>query len=395
MVVRGSGEAANGSIPEGGGSAEGSHDVSYSMSTGLVARLKALDIALAVTSYQSGLLYLIGRNPKTGGLNVHQTPIQRPMGLAQAPDGSLVLAAGFHLVRFVNALEPHQRANEIFDACYMPRTVHITGELDAHDVGIGEENRPLFVNTRFNCLATPSDRHSFEEVWRPPFVSALIDEDRCHLNGLAMRESEPAYVSAVSRSDTIDGWRDRRADGGVVVDVETGAVVCEGLSMPHSPRLHRGALWLLNSGTGELGFVEPPNNGSMGRFEPAAFCPGFLRGLAFFDHYAFVGLSRPRYKRFEGLALEGRLAATDSEPWCGIQVIDLEMGSCVDWFRIDGRVAELYDLAVISGFACPMAVSPASPDAASVVSHAAAPGRPLSPSNNPLAGTAAPATATQ
>ncbi|WP_292632705.1 TIGR03032 family protein [Mesorhizobium sp.] len=395
MAARASGEAAGEPLPEESEPAEASPDLTYSMSAGLVARLKALDVALAVTSYQSGLFYLIGRNPMTGGLNVHQTPILRPMGLAYAPDGTLTLVAGFHLLRFVNALEPHQRANEIFDACYVPRTVHVTGELDAHDVGIGAAGRPIFVNTRFNCLATVSDRYSFEEVWRPPFISALVDEDRCHLNGLAMRDGEAAYATAVSRSDTIDGWRDRRADGGVVIDVRNGTVVCEGLSMPHSPRLHRGALWLLNSGTGELGIVELPKNGGMGHFEPVAFCPGFVRGLAFCGRYAFVGLSKPRYKRFEGLALDARLAGADSEPWCGIQVIDLEKGSCVDWFRIDGQVAELYDLAVIAGFACPMAVSPHSPEAAGFVSHAPGGGRPQLPANNSFAEAVVPAPATQ
>ena len=253
--------------PVDGGKAEGKSTSSYSMSAGLVARLRALDIALAVTSYQSGLLYLIGRNPKTGGLNVHQTPILRPMGLAQTPGGVLTLAAGLHLIRFVNTLEANQRANELFDACYVPRTLHMTGDLDAHDIGDGGAGKPIFVNTRFNCLATISDRYSFEEVWRPRFISALVDEDRCHLNGLAMREGKPAYVTAVSRSDTIDGWRDRRADGGVVIDVATGAVVCEGLSMPHSPRLHNGDLWVLNSGSGELGIVDLPTDGGMGNGE--------------------------------------------------------------------------------------------------------------------------------
>ena len=32
----------------------------------------------------------------------------------------------------------------------------------------------------------------------------------------------PAYVSAVSRSDVADGWRERRRDGGVVIDVAIG-----------------------------------------------------------------------------------------------------------------------------------------------------------------------------
>jgi uncharacterized protein (TIGR03032 family) len=382
--------------------ARGTPDPGYSMSGGLVARLRSLDIGLAVTSYQSGLLYMLGRNPETGGLNVHQTPILRPMGLASAPDGSLVLAAGFHLIRFVNALEPNQRANQIFDACFVPRTVNITGELDAHDVGLDAAGRPIFVNTRFNCLATVSEHYSFTEVWRPPFVSALVDEDRCHLNGLGMQDGEPAYVTAVSRSDTIDGWRDRRADGGVVIDVKSGNVVCEGLSMPHSPRLHNGKLWLLNAGTGEFGMVDLPKDGGRGRFEPVAFCPGFLRGLAFAGRYAFVGLSKPRHKRFEGLALEERLRTADSEPWCGVQIIDLEKGSCVDWFRIDSAVAELYDLAVIPATVCPMALSPGSPEAASVVSHALGPshaiaGRASLPSNESdetVAEAAVPASAT-
>ncbi|MFT4612989.1 MAG: hypothetical protein ACI9NT_000122 [Bacteroidia bacterium] len=182
----------------------------------------------------------------------------------------------------------------------MPRSVYVTGSLDAHDVGADTEGQPIFVNTRFNCLATVSPRHSFELLWKPPFISALIDEDRCHLNGLAMEEGKSRYVTAVSKSDTVDGWRDRRASSGVVIDVESNEIVCEGLSMPHSPKLHNGELWLFNSGMGELGVV----NCKERKFEARVFCPGFTLGLSFFSKYAFVGLSKPRYKRFEGMALE-------------------------------------------------------------------------------------------
>ena len=225
-------------------------------------------------------------------------------------------------------------------------------------------------HTRFNCLATLSPTHSFRPLWTPPFITGLLDGDKCHLNGLAMRDGKPAYVTAVSRSDVIDGWRDRRADGGVVIDVEANAVVCEGLSMPHSPRMHRGELWLLNSGTGELGVVEGLGEGR-GRFVARAFCPGFLRGLAFHDKYAIVGLSKPRYKRFEGLALDERLRQADAEPWCGVQIIDLDTGGCVDWLRIDGAVAELYDVAVIAGFARPMALTPFTTEAATLITFEA------------------------
>jgi uncharacterized protein (TIGR03032 family) len=341
--------------------------VEYSLSGGMVDRLARLNIALAFTSYQSSSLYLLGRDPK-GGAHLHQSAMPKPMGLCLDGKGGFVLSAGAEILHFANVLNAGEQVNRTFDACYLARTVHVTGALDAHDVGVDKNGDIVFVNTRFNCLATVSARHSFEMLWKPAFISALIDEDRCHLNGLAMQDGEAAYVTAVSRSDTIDGWRDRRADGGIVIDVRSNEIICEGLSMPHSPRLHNGQLWVLNSGTGELGIVNR-GDGGMGKFEARVFCPGFIRGLAFHDKYAFVGLSKPRYKRFEGLALDEKLKAADSEPWCGVQVIDLEKNSCVDWFRIDGNVGELYDLEVIANVFCPMTVSPSTGDAASLITY--------------------------
>ena len=341
--------------------------VDYSLSPGLVARLAQLDVALAFSSYQSGLLYMLGRDPK-GGAHLHQSAQPKPMGLSYDGAGGLTMTGGYQLMRFQNVLAPHERINHTFDACFVPRVIHMTGQLDAHDVGLDAQGEPVFVNTRYNCLAAPDARHSFRPLWRPPFISALVDEDRCHLNGLAMQDGTPAYATAVSRSDTIDGWRDRRAEGGVLIDIRTDRVVCEGLSMPHSPRLHRGELWLLNSGTGELGVVTGLAQG-MGRFEPRVFCPGFLRGLTFAGDMAIVGLSKPRYQRFEGLALDAALRARDSEPWCGLQLIDLTRGTCTDWFRIDGAIAELYDVETLPGIACPMAISPTSPDIAQLITY--------------------------
>ncbi len=254
-----------------------SKKVEYSVSGGLVARLAKLNISIALTSYQSNLLYLVGRN-REGGINIHQAGMCKPMGLCMDTQGGLTMTAGYHVMRFENILEADQRINDNFDACYVPRTVHFTGRLDAHDVGIDDKRHPVFVNTRFNCLSTVSTRHSFVMLWKPFFISALIDEDRCHLNGLAMRDGKPRYVTAVSRSDTIDGWRDRRADGGIMIDVDSNKIICEGLSMPHSPRVHNGEIWLLNAGTGELGVVKIDRNGK-GKFEPRVFCPGFLRQL--------------------------------------------------------------------------------------------------------------------
>lgn len=343
-------------------------ETKFSASGGFAQRLTTLRCSIGFTSYQSGLLYLVGY--RNHGLHIHQSAMMRPMGLRyDAADGRLVISAGQQVLRFENVLRPGERANEVFDACFAPRIIHITGRLDTHDVGIDRNGEPIFVNTRFNSVATVDPRDSFRTVWRPPFIDAIVDEDRCHLNGLAMRDGRLAYATAVSRSNTVDGWRDRRADGGVVVDVTSDQIVCEGLSMPHSPRLHEGTLYVLNAGTGEFGRVILSETGGMGRFEPIAFCPGFLRGLSFVGDFAFVGLSKPRYERFEGLKLDDRLRAADSEPWCGVQVIDLRSGACVDWLRLDGEVGEIYDVEVFPDILCPMAISPAAPELTNLITH--------------------------
>src|SRR5262249_27007303 len=160
--------------------------------------------------------------------------------------------------------------------------------------------RVIFVNTLFGCLSTTSDRHSFQPLWQPTWQSKLAAEDRCHLNGLALEDGRPRYVSAVSQSDVADGWRDHRREGGVIGDVKDNAIVCTGLSMPHSPRVHRGNLWLLDSGNGFFGRVDLQRR----EFESVAFCPGYLRGMALVGDNAVVGLSRPRHEQtFSGLAL--------------------------------------------------------------------------------------------
>ncbi len=349
------------------GAGEQQQQVIYSMSPGFVPFLATQNISVAFSSYQSGKFYLLGRNPK-GGLMVNEHFFQKAMGICV--DGNAIYLATLHqILHMENALSPGFEVNNTFDACYVPRTAHVTGVLDAHDVGLTSDGDVIFVNTRYNCLSKLSPVHSFTPVWKPDFVSRIVDEDRCHLNGLAMRDGKPAYVTAVSRSDTIDGWRDRRADGGILIDVETQEIVCTGLSMPHSPRIYQDRVWLLNSGTGELGWVEPGKDGAAGQFHALAFCPGFLRGLAFHGKYALVGLSKPRYARFEGLALDDRLKETDSEPWCGIQVIDLDTGTCVQWFRIDGAVSELYDIGIIPNVACGMSMGFATDEILSFITH--------------------------
>lgn len=306
--------------------------------------------SLAFTTYQAGKLFFIGLGP-TGRLSIFERTLDRCMGMV-ADGNSLYISTLYQLWRFENALQPGPAVDD-YDQVYVPQLSYVTGDLDIHDIAVDADGRLIFVNTLFGCLATVSETHSFVPLWRPPFLSRLAAEDRCHLNGLAMRDGRPGWVSAVSESDVADGWRDRRTDGGCIVDVQENEVVLRGLSMPHSPRWHRDKLWLLNSGTGEFGFADL----EAGRFEPVCFCPGYLRGLAFIDDFAIVGLSLPRENRtFSGLPIDDALTAKKAEPRCGLQVIDLRTGDAVHWLRIEGVVCELYDVVTLPGAVRPTAI---------------------------------------
>src|SRR6056297_1207107 len=302
--------------------------------------------AIACTTYQAGKVFLFGKGEQ--GVSVVERTFPRSMGLSARAD-RLYLASRYQLWRFNNMLDTGGEYQG-YDRLFVPQVGWTTGDVDVHDIGIDGKGQPVFVNTLFSCLARPCESASFEVVWKPTFISRLAPEDRCHLNGLAMFEGEPAWVTMISKSDVAEGWRDHRADGGLVMDVRSNEVLCEGLSMPHSPRWYRKKLWLLNSGAGEFGTVDLRT----GRFEPLCFVPGFARGLAFHGRYALIGLSKPRSDSFQGLALDEQLAKRNAEPRCGLVVVDLETGDLLHHMRIEGVVQELFDVAVLPGVLRPM-----------------------------------------
>ena len=306
--------------------------------------------SLAFTTYQVGKLFFVGLG-SDGQLSVFERTFNRCMGL-WSDTQTLYMSSLYQLWRFENFLDPGQH-HQHYDRLYVPQRGYTTGDIDIHDIAVDGAGRPVFANTLFSCLATLSERYSFKPLWQPPFISRLAAEDRCHLNGLAMRDGEPAFVSCIGRSDANEGWREHRREGGLVVEVASGETVCAGLSMPHSPRWYRDRLWLLNSGTGEFGYVDPAS----GRFEPVAFCPGYLRGLAFVGDYAVVGLSKARQNRtFTGLPLDDNLAARGVGARCAVQVIDLESGDVVHELRMEGILEELYDVVTLPGVRRPMAL---------------------------------------
>lgn len=226
------------------------------------------------------------------------------MGIAVGPRG-LAIGTQRHVWDYRNQPDLARKLPPAgkHDACFLPRRGHVTGDIRVHELAFAGDELWL-VNTRFSCLSVLDNDHSFVPRWRPPFVTALAPEDRCHLNGLAVVDGRPRYVTALGETDTPQGWRERRADGGCLIDIDSGETVARGLSMPHSPRLHAGRLSGVRSGKGELGFVDVAS----GRMETVTRLPGFTRGLAFAGPYAFVGLSQVRESNiFGGIPLTERV----------------------------------------------------------------------------------------
>ena len=303
--------------------------------------LEELGISLAVSTYQAGRLVFV----RSAGdhLNTHFRTFDRPMGMATLDD-RLAIGCGVQVWEFRDnpvvaaKVEPAGR----HDACYLPRRSHITGDIDIHEMEYSPDGKLWLINTRFNCLCTLREDCSFVPHWRPPFITSLAPDDRCHLNGLALAEGVPKYATALGTTDTAGGWRETKANGGVLMDIPGNEVLLSGLSMPHSPRLHNGQLWLLESGDGSLGRVEL----AAGKYEKICEMPGFTRGIDFFGPFAFVGLSQVRESAtFSGIPLVDRL----DERTCGVYVVHLETGRVVAFLKFTSGVNEIFAVSVLPG----------------------------------------------
>lgn len=311
----------------------------------LPALFEQLQISLVVSTYQAGKVILV--RPDNGALNTHFRSFTRPMGIAA--DRARLTIGGTNMVwyyRNVPAVATKLEPADKHDACYLPRRIHVTGDIDIHEMAYDHDDELWIVNTRFCCLCTVDGDHSFYPRWRPPFVSALSPEDRCHLNGLAMVEGHPRYVTALGETDTQGGWRKNKASGGVLIDVEHDEILLRGLSMPHSPRWYQDKLWLLESGQGSLAEVDLKTR----TWRTVVEMPGFTRGIDFYGPLAFIGLSQVREKAvFSGFPLLDRL----SERTCGVWVVHIESGQTIGFLRFESGVREIFAVQVLHGMQFP------------------------------------------
>ena len=297
-------------------------------------------LSVAMTSFQANRLMLVRSDGEQTDVLFRAVP--RPMGLAIGQQQML-------LGSWAQVLEYRRQdcLNEVVepglpvDATYVPRSAVVTGNINIHDIAWGRDGEIWMVNSAFSCLATLDSQYNFVPRWKPDFITALLPQDRCHLNGMALRDGLPAFVTAFSRDDTELGWRSFQSKG-LLMSVPGQQVLAEGLSFPHSPRWIDGWVYYCESGHGRVWRCR--DDGSESTL--VAELPGYTRGLDCVGSMLFIGLSRARASESAPpLPLMQQHETTVSGFW----VIDLDTLQELGWLIFTGDVEQIYDVALIRG----------------------------------------------
>lgn len=303
--------------------------------------LLQLNCSLAISTYQAGKLIFISPKDVERLVQLPRT-FAKPMGIGIHGE-RMVLATREEVIVFRNSPDlalHYPRSPGTYDAFYMPRLTYFTGTVDLHDIDFGADGI-YAVNTSFSCVVKVTPDYSFEPIWRPPFISALVSEDRCHLNGLALVDGKPRYVTAFGTGDSVQSWRPSVTESGILMDITTNEYIAMGLKMPHSPRMYKGDLYMLFSATGELVRFDL----ATGNYEVVHQIDGFVRGLSFHGDYAFIGLSRLR----KNSSTFAQLPIADFSDYAGIVIVHVPTGAYVGRVKYQSSVDEIYDVQVLPG----------------------------------------------
>ena len=320
-------------------------------SQGIADLLESLGASLLVTTYQAGKLMTLRAGD--GRVSLLLRSFGKAMGLAVTP-ARIAVASQYQIWTLHNSPEvaAKMKPEGQYDGCFLPRCSHVTGNIDVHEIAWGYDvQRPELwvVNTLFSCLCTLDPAYSFVPRWRPPFVTDIKRQDRCHLNGLALLDGRPRYVTAFGETNEAEGWRPGKVGGGVVIDVDSGETVARGLAMPHSPRVQDNRLWVLDSGRGQLATVDIAS----GKIEVVAQLGSYTRGLAFAGPLAFIGLSKIRETAVFGSV---PIAEGTPERPCGVAVVDTRSGQQGGLIEFEATVEELFDVQLLPGVRFPAVV---------------------------------------
>jgi uncharacterized protein (TIGR03032 family) len=325
------------------------------VSNGLSQFLFQNKLSIALSTYQAGKMLMVSAVNEDKLVQLPRT-FNAPMGIAYNGKQMAIACKNevVHLVNSPEIISANPKFTGKYDAMFLPRQMYMTGSLALHDMAYTKKGL-VAVNTQFSCLSMFDGVNSFKPIWKPDFISTLEPEDRCHLNGMATENGMPKYVTALGSTDTAGGWRDNKINGGILMEVPSGRVITDGLSMPHSPRLINGKLVLLNSAQGEIMEVNPET----GEKTVLQKTGTFLRGMSQFGDYLFIGSSKLRHKNevFRGLPIADTTFA-------GLIVVQISTMKEVARLQYETSVDEIYDVAVLPNMQrpgimnCPQAQEP-------------------------------------
>lgn len=357
-------------------------DFSSTYSSNLPAILSLLNVSLAVTSYQSRRLILIQAKDDT--VETKLKAFSRPMGL-YADARRLTIGTVNQVIDFQYAAASLQKVKQggldkltelpaklldsdwqvntellaerqqqlddlkAADTLLLERAALTTGMINIHDIAWGKQGLWV-VNSTFSCLSRLSPNHSFIACWQPPFIKDLVPEDRCHLNGMAMLDGEPRYVTTFNQADRRDSWRVKGYQAlGTLIDIKQNRILKDDLLLPHSPRCHNGWVYYCASGHGEVQRYHPETELT----ELVCQLPGFTRGMAFIGDLLLVATSKVRQSQLHdtesAAPMPVDLRLGDAESICGVWFVDTSTGDVIASLQFEGDVAQLYDIAVLHG----------------------------------------------
>lgn len=325
-------------------------EVNFEYSKHFLPVLKHANCSLLVSTYAAGKVATVGVGDE--GLRLNFSNFQQAMGIAVGDNGLAI--GGTNVIWFLqdaHELSTQIQPNQDHDRGYLTRESFVTGNVHVHEMEWGADGELWVVNTLFSCLCTLHEEFNFVPRWQPSFITELAPEDRCHLNGMCLENGRPKYVTALGTTDEAKGWREKKIDGGVVIDVDSGEIVATGLCMPHSPRIHNGRLYVLDSGRGQLVTVDV----GTGQLETVASFPGYGRGMAMHGQFAFIGMSKARETSvFGGVPIcEDRDAMR-----CGVVVIDLMEAKAIAYLEFQSGVEELFAVQVLADVQSPVICGP-------------------------------------
>ncbi|MBU2921998.1 TIGR03032 family protein [Winogradskyella psychrotolerans] len=273
----------------------------------------------------------------------------RPMGITFTDNyEKLAIACENEVIQLKNSeilAKNYPKKPNTYSNMYFPMSTNYTGKLDLHDLSYGTDNELYAINTLFSCISTFDNDYNFKSYWKPDFITELKPEDRCHLNGMAMKDGKPKYVTAFNTGNTAKSWQKDLTKTGVLIDVDTNEIILSGLGMPHTPRFINGKLYLLLSATGQLVEVDIENKS----YTEVINLNGFVRGMSFYKDYIFIGLSKLR----QNSSSFAHLDVAKFSNYAGVAIVHLPTKSYQGLLKYKTSVDEIYDLEILPDFLRP------------------------------------------